>query len=87
MLKNDGLQLWLDRYYIAFSRYQETAIHYVSRYHINEERSLYKRRKMPKEIKKAFNYAEKQMDKHKLDYYVSKKFLINFLNFELNKKN
>ena len=42
---------------------------------------------MPKEIKKAFNYAEKQMDKHKLDYYVSKKFLINFLNFELNKKN
>ena len=33
---------------------------------------------MPKEIKKAFNYAEKQMDKHKPDYYVPKKFFNKF---------
>lgn len=80
MLKNDEMQLWLDRYYIAFSRYREATIHYayVSKYHINEERNSYKRRKMPKEIKRALDYAEKQMDKYDMDYYVSKKFFNKF---------
>lgn len=80
MLKNDELQLWLDRYYIAYSRYDETAIRYVyvSKYHINEERNSYKRRKIPKEIIQPFYYAEKQMGKYNLDYYVSKKFFNKF---------
>ncbi|MCK9479284.1 MAG: hypothetical protein M0R40_07275 [Firmicutes bacterium] len=76
ILKNDELQLWIDRYYIAYSRYDETAVHYVyvSKLHINEERNSYKRRKMPNEIKQALDYAERQMDKYNMDYYVSKKF-------------
>ncbi len=84
LIENEEMLLWIDKYYIAYSRYGEKKTHYVylTREHIREESKSYmKARKdrksqvrMPNTIKSNFIKALYDMRKTKLKYYLDKDF-------------
>jgi|GEM_PF-1747238 len=77
IIKNSKYQLWIDMYYIAYSRYDEEEIHYVyiTQNHINEEyksyaiaRALRKNKVcLPQNIKKSFRIAQKYINEKKIE--------------------
>ena len=79
MLLNDTIQLWIDRHYIAYSRFNEEPVHYVyvTKVHIDEEIKAYKRN-LPKSIEAEFSKASLHMEKTDADYYFSRKFFNEF---------
>lgn len=83
---NDKYMIWLDKYYIAYSRHTEPKVHYVylSKFHYLEEVRSYNKQCniekgiiwLPDSIKEAFSIARTQMSRNK-QYYLDREFLQN----------
>ncbi len=84
LIENEEMQLWIDKYYIAYSRYDEEEVHYVylTKTHIREERVSYRKARkerknqvcLPNTIKSNFIKALCCMRQTKLGYYLDKDF-------------
>jgi hypothetical protein len=80
--RDTGSQLWVDKYYLAYSRWDDPDVHYVylTAEHIEEEYISYKEArqarktldKLPVAIKKQFAEAELQMRATENNYAIFK---------------
>lgn len=83
-IDNGEFQMWIDKYYIAYSRYDQEEVHYVylTKTHIREERVSYRKARkerknqvcLPNTIKSNFIKALCCMRQTKLGYYLDKDF-------------
>jgi uncharacterized protein YfaT (DUF1175 family) len=90
LFNNDNYQMWVDKYYIAYSNSNETKIHYVylTKKHISEEYYSYNevRRKrgiesyLPQDINDTFIQAINKMSFTDKNYYISKEFQKRIVN-------
>lgn len=84
VVDNGEYKLWIDKFYIAYSRHDEDDIHYVyiTKQHIYEEYDSFKKAReyrktklyLPKRIRQIFNSALCRMRASGLDYCVDKIF-------------
>jgi hypothetical protein len=81
MLKNDIVQLWVDKYYIAYSFHDEDEVNYcyITKHHIREEERSYCNRPIPKNIRKDFNEAKAEMTKSEKIYAILEKRIVKFM--------
>jgi hypothetical protein len=86
LLENETAQLWIDPYYIAYSRGDKKEIHYpyLTEYHIAEERESYQyglRRGritegLPAEIERIFEAAQSAMKRAGREYIIDRDFFL-----------
>lgn len=84
ILSNSKYQLWIDRYYIAYSEIDEDSIMYVylSKHHINEEihnfiiaaKKWNVKASLPDSICVPFTKALKYMNSSNTDYFIDRAF-------------
>lgn len=83
MLNNSIVQLWIDKYYIAFSYLDEEDIHYVyiAEKHIEEEECSYANpkngKRLHQSIRNDFKLAKSQMWKSEKKYALFLKRIVN----------
>ncbi len=71
IVDNGTYQMWIDKYYIAYSKCDSPQVKYIyiTKEHIKEECESMQ---LPGVIKKAFTAAQRAMAKTGLDYYLDK---------------
>ena len=89
ILCNGEFQLWVDRYYIAYSRFDEDSISYVylSKHHIKEEVNSFQiaARKsgmkvdLPNSIRNPFIRSLEYMKSSDTDYYIDRAFFTTWV--------